>query len=109
MPASLSAWNFKCGNVDAEGVVWTRNGIEDKTRIIHIQGGPNYRRGLKLYVSEDQGQTFLKSYTITGDTWADKDKTAYSSLDVCGDGTIVTLAEEKSEYVGCEGSVCVDH
>ena len=97
MPASLSAWNFKCGNVDAEGVVWTRNGIEDKTRIIHIQGGPNYRRGLKLYVSEDQGQTFPKSYTITGDTWADKDKTAYSSLDVCGDGTIVTLAEEKSE------------
>ena len=97
MPASLSDWNFRCGNVDAEGVVWTRNGIEDKTRIIHIQGGPNYRRGLKLYVSEDQGRTFPKSYIITGDTWADKDKTAYSSLDVAGDGTIVTLAEEKSK------------
>ena len=97
MPSSLSAWSFKCGNVNAEGVVWTRNGIEDKTRIIHIQGGPNYRRGLKLYVSEDQGRTFPKDYTITGSTWADPDKTAYSSLDVCGDGTIVTLAEERSK------------
>ena len=97
MPSSLSAWSFKCGNVNAEGVVWTRIGIEDKTRIIHIQGGPNYRRGLKLYVSEDQGNTFPKDYTITGSTWADQDKTAYSSLDVCGDGTIVTLAEERSK------------
>ena len=95
-PTSLSAWSFKCGNVDAEGVVWTRNGIEDKTRIIHIQGGPNYRRGLILYVSEDQGNTFPKKLVITPDTFADKDKTAYSSLDVCGDGTIVTLAEEYS-------------
>ena len=95
-PISLSAWDFRCGNVDAEGVVWTRNGIEDKTRIIHIQGGPNYRRGLILYVSEDQGKNFPKKFVITPDTFADKDKTAYSSLDVAGDGTIVTLAEEYS-------------
>ena len=95
-PASLSAWDFKCGNVDAEGVVWTRKGEQDITRIVHIQGGPNYRRGLILYVSEDQGINFPKKFVITPDTFADKDKTAYSSLDVCGDGTIVTLAEEYS-------------
>ena len=95
-PASLSAWNFKCGNVDAEGVVWTRKGEQDITRIVHIQGGPNYRRGLRLYISENQGNTFPKYYTITPDKFANEDKTAYSSLDVCGDGTIVTLAEEYS-------------
>ena len=95
-PTSLSAWDFKCGNVDAEGVVWTRKGEQDITRIVHIQGGPNYRRGLILYVSKDGGMTFQKNLTITPDTFADKDKTAYSSLDVCGDGTIVTLAEEYS-------------
>ena len=95
-PTSLSAWDFKCGNVDAEGVVWTRKGEQDITRIVHIQGGPNYRRGLILYVSKDGGLTFQKNLTITPDTFADKDKTAYSSLDVAGDGTIVTLAEEYS-------------
>ena len=96
-PTSLSAWNFRCGNVDAEGVVWTRKSAgHDITRIIHIQGGPNYRRGLILYVSEDQGKNFPKKFVITPDTFADKDKTAYSSLDVAGDGTIVTLAEEYS-------------
>ena len=97
MPTQLSAWNFKCGNVDAEGVVWTRAGEQDITRIVHIQGGPNYRRGLRLYISTDQGQTFPNYYQITADSWADSDKTAYSSLDTCGDGTIVTLAEEKSK------------
>lgn len=96
MPVSLSAWSFKCGNIDAEGVVWTRANEQDKTRILHIQGGPNYRRGLRLYISEDQGLTFPKYYLITEDSFADTDKVAYSSLDVAGDGTVVTLAEEYS-------------
>ena len=94
-PTSLSAWDFRCGNVDAEGVVWTRNGIEDKTRIIHIQGGPNYRRGLRLFLSTEEGKTdnsWREAKVILGDATG----ASYASLDVCGDGTVVTLAEEYS-------------
>ena len=97
MPASLSAWSFKCGNVDAEGVVWTRKGEQDITRIVHIQAGPKYRNGLRLYISTDQGQTFPKHYQITASDGAGPHGVGYSSLDVAGDGTIVTLAEEKSK------------
>ena len=96
-PLALSAWNFGCGVVDAEGVVWTRQNKHDKTRIIHIQAGPKYRNGLRLYVSEDQGQNFPKYYEITASDGADPHGVGYSSLDVAGDGTIVTLAEERTK------------
>lgn len=58
MPTRLSDWNFRCGNVDAEGVVWTRKNEQDITRILHIQAGPNYRNGLRLYISTDEGTSF---------------------------------------------------
>lgn len=95
-PLTLSAWNFGCGVVDAEGVVWTRQKEHDKTRIIHIQAGPRYRNGLALHISEDQGLSFPKSYQITASDGGSTHGVGYSSLDVCGDGTIVTLAEEYS-------------
>ena len=95
-PLTLSAWNFGCGVVDAEGVVWTRQNEHDKTRIIHIQAGPRYRNGLALHISEDQGLSFPKSYQITASDGGGTHGVGYSSLDVCGDGTIVTLAEEYS-------------
>ena len=96
-PTALSAWDFGCGVVDAEGVVWTRKGEQDITRIVHIQAGPTYRNGLRLYISEDQGLTFPKLYEIIASSGTDADGCGYSSLDVCGDGTIVTLAEEKTK------------
>ena len=96
-PEKLSGWDFICGVVDAEGVVWTRKGEQDITRIVHIQAGPKYRNGLRLYISTDQGQTFPKHYQITASDGAGPHGVGYSSLDVAGDGTIVTLAEEKSK------------
>ena len=90
----LKAWNeMKCGNIDAEGIVWTRNGIEDKTRILHIQVGPTYRNGLRLWLSVNQGQSWESKLQILQDNHG----AGYSSLDVCGDGTVVTFAEEASE------------
>ena len=52
---------------------------------------------MRLYISTDQGQTFPKHYQITASSGFDADGVGYSSLDVCGDGTIVTLAEEKTK------------
>ena len=95
-PEKLSAWNFKCGGVDAEGVVWTRQNEHDKNRMLHIQAGPHGRQGLKLFLSTEEGKTdnsWKEAKAILGgETGA-----AYASLDVCGDGTVVTLAEEKSK------------
>ena len=95
-PEKLSGWNFNDGSVDAEGVVWTRQNEHDKNRMLHIQAGPNKRYGLKLFLSTEEGKTDNSwrevKVILGGETGA-----SYSSLDVCGDGTIVTLAEEKSK------------
>ena len=91
-PLQLSAWdNFVDGRSDAEGVVWTREKEQDKNRILHIAAGPENRKGLKLFLSRDEGKSFSEAKVLLDiNTVA-----AYSSLDVCGDGTIVTLAEEQ--------------
>ena len=91
-PISLSAWdNFVDGRSDAEGVVWTREKEHDKNRMLHIAAGPQNRKGLKLFLSRDEGKSFSEAKVLLDiNTVA-----AYSSLDVCGDGTIVTLAEEQ--------------
>ena len=92
MPAKLSKWNFHDGSVDAEGVVWTRGSLEDKNRMLHIQAGPYGRKGLKLYLSEDEGTIWKEIRTLLdGNTRA-----CYASMDVCGDGTVITLAEEQT-------------
>ena len=95
-PLTLSAWNFKCGGVDAEGVVWTRQNEHDKNRMLHIQAGPNGRQGLRLFLSTEEGKTD-NSWTEAKVILSDATGASYASLDVCGDGTIVTLAEEKSK------------
>ena len=98
-PTSASLWSFKCGNVDAEGVVWTRKSDgADKTRIINIQAGPTsgstHRKGLKFYVFDAANLTqHYKDYVILQESVG----AAYSSIDVLGDGTIITLAEEHSD------------
>ena len=92
-PEQLSGWGFNDGSIDAEGVVWTRANEQGKNRMLHIQAGPNGRWGLKLFLSEDEGKNFSEAKVLlSGST-----KAAYSSLDVAGDGTIVTLAEEGSK------------
>ena len=90
-PLQLSAWdNFVDGRSDAEGVVWTREKEHDKNRMLHIAAGPENRKGLKLFLSRDEGKSFSEAKVLLDiNTVA-----AYSSLDVCGDGTIVTLSEE---------------
>ncbi len=93
-PTQLSSWNFIDGDVDAEGVLWTsKKDGADITRILHIQAGPQRRKGLALYLSIDEGKTFTKKYDIL----ANNIGACYSSIDVLGDGTVITAAEEQSD------------
>lgn len=96
MPTQLSKWDFLDGSINAEGVVWTRASEQDKNRMLHIQGGPYGRKGLQLYLSEDEGLRWKSIQQILDNNT----RAAYSSIDVLGDGTIVTLAEEQSKATG---------
>ena len=96
----LGYWNsrMKCGNVDSEAVVWTRASEHDKTRILHILTGPNWRQGLAFWLSEDEGRSFRNVKTvIPTSAFPSKSNSGYTSLDICGDGTVVTLCEEYNE------------
>ena len=93
MPNKLSKWNFHDGSVDAEGVVWTRKSAgHDITRILHIQAGPHGRKGLKLYLSKNEEMNWQNIRTILNDYT----RACYASMDVAGDGTVITLAEEQT-------------
>ena len=93
MPNKLSKWNFHDGSVDAEGVVWTRKSAgHDITRILHIQAGPYGRKGLKLYLSKNEEMNWQNIRTILNDNT----RACYASMDVAGDGTVITLAEEQT-------------
>ena len=93
----LGFWNnsMKCGNVDSEGIVWTRASEHDITRILHLLTGPNFRQGMAFWLSVDDGRKFRKVKDIINiNAFPSKYNAGYNSLDVCGDGTIVTLCEE---------------
>ena len=92
----LGNWNnMLCGNVDSEGIVWTRDSEHDKTRILHLLTGPNFRRGMSFWVSENDGRDFSEKLKILDTTSNPGKYTAgYNSIDILGDGTVVTLAEE---------------
>ena len=99
-PLTLSAWdNIIYGRSDAEGVVWTRETEHDKNRMLHISAGPENRKGLKLFLSEDEGRN-QTSWREIKRLLSDNEVAAYASMDVCGDGTVVTLAEEQVSEVG---------
>ena len=99
-PLTLSAWdNIIYGRSDAEGVVWTRETEHDKNRMLHISAGPGNRKGLKLFLSEDEGRN-QASWREIKRLLSDNEVAAYASMDVCGDGTIVTLAEEQVSETG---------
>ena len=48
---------------------------------------------MALYLSIDEGKTFTKKYDIL----ADNIGACYASIDVLGDGTVITAAEEQSD------------
>ena len=92
----LGTWNnMLCGNVDSEAIIWTRAGEHDKTRILHLLTGPNFRRGMSFWVSVDGGRNFDKKLEIL-DTSSHPGKytAGYNSIDVLGDGTVIALSEE---------------
>lgn len=92
----LGKWNnMLCGNVDSEGIIWTRQSEHDKTRILHLLTGPNFRRGMSFWVSEDGGRNFVEKLKVLDTTSNPGKYTAgYNSIDILGDGTVITLAEE---------------
>ena len=102
-PATFSKWNFLDGGVDSEGVVWTRKSLHDKNRMIHIQAqgiqGTD-RRGLKLYLSEDEGRT--ASWKEVKAILPSSDRACYASIDILGDGTVITFAEEPTRATGTD-------
>ena len=92
----LGYWNnMLCGNVDSEGIVWTRESEHDKTRILHLLTGPYFRRGMSFWVSVNGGRNFDKKLEIL-DTSSHSGKytAGYNSIDVLGDGTVIALSEE---------------
>ena len=92
----LGTWNnMLCGNVDSEAIIWTRAGEHDKTRILHLLTGPYFRRGMSFWVSVDGGRNFDKKLEILNtSSYPGKYTAGYNSIDVLGDGTVITLAEE---------------
>ena len=95
----LGTWNnMLCGNVDSEAIIWTRASEHDKTRILHLLTGPNFRQGMAFHLSTEDGRTFKNVRNVINvNTFPTKYNAGYTSLDVCGDGTIVTLCEEYNE------------
>lgn len=92
----LGEWvNMHDSDVNAEGVVWTRAGEQDKNRIIHIlSDGTSRRVGLGLYLSTDEASTFTQVKKIEQDTVS----ICYSSIEVLPDGTIACFYERNGQY-----------
>ena len=102
-PSTFSKWNFTCGGVDSEGVVWTRASEHDKNRMLHIQAqqyNNTDRRGLKLYLSEDEGRT--ANWKQVREILPGTDRACYASIDILGDGTVITFAEEPTRQSGTD-------
>lgn len=95
----LGYWNnMLCGNVDSEGIIWTRESEHDKTRILHLLTGPMFRGGMSFWVSLNGGKNFTKKLDVLKENMNPSKYTAgYNSIDVLGDGTVIALSEEYNE------------
>jgi hypothetical protein len=95
----LGYWNnMLCGNVDSEGIIWTRESEHDKTRILHLLTGPMFRGGMSFWVSLNGGKNFTKKLDVLKENINPSKYTAgYNSIDVLGDGTVIALSEEYNE------------
>lgn len=77
-------------NTDSEGVVYTRQGVQDKNRMLHIHTtSTSSRAGMALYLSENEADTWTKVLTLEQDSMT----TCYSSIEVLPDGTFCVLYE----------------
>ena len=95
----LGYWNnMLCGNVDSEGIIWTRESEHGKTRILHLLTGPMFRGGMSFWVSLNGGKNFTKKLDVLKENMNPSKYTAgYNSIDVLGDGTVIALSEEYNE------------
>lgn len=91
---TFGGWNdMKGSNTDSEGVVYTRVGEQDKNRMLHLHTTESSRKGMALYLSENEADTWTKKLTLEN---ASTD-CCYNSIDVLPDGTVVALYERISK------------
>ena len=91
---AFSAWNDMRGsNTDSEGVVYTRKGEQDKNRMLHLHTTESSRKGMALYLSEDESDTWTKKLTLENGSIG----CCYNSIDVLPDGTVVALYERTAQ------------
>ena len=90
-PVEFATVDLVDGNANAEGVRYTAtwNG-QTKNRLLFINcNSKNSRRKeLTIHLSEDEGKTYSTKRLLNAEN------SCYSSVDVLGDGTIITFGEE---------------
>lgn len=91
---TFGGWNDMRGsNTDSEGIVYTRQGEQDKNRMLHLHTtGTSGRYGMALYLSENEADTWTKKLTLESDSMT----CCYNSIDVLPDGTVVALYERNA-------------
>ena len=90
---TFSAWAEMTGsNTDSEGVVYTREGEQDKNRVLHLHTTEATRNGMALWLSEDETDTWTKKLTLESGSMT----CCYNSIDVLPDGTVVVLYERNA-------------
>ena len=80
------------GRANAEGIRYTlKSNGHSKDRLLFLNcNSSTERTQLTLHMSEDEGVTWKTKKIIQ------QGRSCYSSIDVLGDGTIITFAEEPS-------------
>lgn len=80
------------GKVDAEGIRYTSTLLgHDKNRLLFINCNANSRKRLAISLSEDENKSWNQAIKVL-----EEGDSCYSSINVLGDGTVVTFGEEKA-------------
>lgn len=89
-PVKFADVTLMDANANAEGVRYTSNSLgHKKNRLLFLNAYSATRRThLTIHLSEDEGKTYPVRKELNAGA------SCYSSIDVLGDGTIVTFAEE---------------
>lgn len=89
-PVKFADVNLMDANANAEGVRYTSTSLgHKKNRLLFLNAYSGTRRThLTIHLSEDEGKTYPVRKELNAGA------SCYSSIDVLGDGTIVTFAEE---------------
>lgn len=83
-------------NTDSEGIVYTRQGEQDRNRMLHIHTTEKSRNGMALWLSENEADTWTKKLILENASMT----CCYSSIDVLPDGTVVVLYEREKDSTG---------